>query len=227
VLLASTRARGTIQIYSWRFPFVDFQELATCRYRVPLHESEDNGISSAIFRSGSESEESLICITTWTQSGTPILIQPHDGHRSEIRTEASTHQGKLGSRIQCAGFSPTGRELAMVNDKGHLYIISNLNSNPLEVQRIATSKELTIKSDWFAMQFMSLPDEEAIVLAWADSSKAMGYVKKIPLRYSVSIIQKTNQSSVSYRTLILSDAGGFRLPNNPFDAGCLAIRPSI
>ena len=74
----------------------------------------------------------------------------------------------------------------MVNDKGHLYIISNLNSSPLEVRRIATSKELTIKSDWFSMQFMALPDEEAIVLAWADSSKAMGSVKKIPVKYSVS-----------------------------------------
>jgi hypothetical protein len=76
--------------------------------------------------------------------------------------------------------------LAMVNDKGHLYIISNLNSNPLEVKRIATSKELTSKSDWFAMSFMSLPDEEAIVLAWADSSKGIGYIKKIPVKYNVS-----------------------------------------
>jgi WD40 repeat protein len=186
VLLASTRTRGTIQVYSWRFPFVNFQELAPCRYHVPLHESEDNGTSSAIFRSGMANEENLICITTWTQSGIPMLIQPHDGHRTEIRIEASTHQGKLGSRIQCAAFSPTGRELAMVNDKGHLYIISNLNSNPLEVKRLATSKELTTKSDWFAMEFMSLPDEEAIVLAWADSSKGVGYVKKIPVKYSVS-----------------------------------------
>lgn len=74
----------------------------------------------------------------------------------------------------------------MVNDKGYLYIISNLNSNPLEVKRIATSKELTTKSDWFAMSFMSLPDEEAIVLAWADSSKGIGYIKKIPVKYNVS-----------------------------------------
>jgi hypothetical protein len=74
----------------------------------------------------------------------------------------------------------------MVNDKGHLYLISNLNSNPLEVKRIATSKELTSKSDWFAMSFMSLPDEEAIVLAWADSSKGIGYIKKIPVKYNVS-----------------------------------------
>ena len=186
VLLASTRTRGTIQIYSWRFPFVEFQELASCRYHVPLHESEDNGTSSAIFRSGTENEENLVCITTWTQSGTPVIIQPNDGHRSEIRTETSSHQGRLGNRIQSAAFSPTGRELAMVNDKGHLYIIANLNSSPLEVRRIATSKELTIKSDWFAMQFMSLPDEEVIVLAWADSSKAMGAIKKIPVKYSVS-----------------------------------------
>ncbi|KAH8743504.1 hypothetical protein F5882DRAFT_313454 [Hyaloscypha sp. PMI_1271] len=187
VLLASTRTRGTIQVYSWRFPFVDFQELTPCRYHVPLHESEDNGTTSAIFRSGTANEDNLVCLTTWTQSGTPILVQPYDGHRSEIRTETSSHQGKLGSRIQCAAFSPTGRELAMVNDKGHLYMISNLNSNPLEVRRIATSKELTTKSDWFAMEFVSLPGEEAIVLAWADSSKAIGYVKKLPVKYNVRI----------------------------------------
>jgi hypothetical protein len=32
------------------------------------------------------------------------------------------------------------------------------------------------------MAFMTLPDEEAIVLAWADSSKATGFVKKIPMK---------------------------------------------
>jgi hypothetical protein len=36
------------------------------------------------------------------------------------------------------------------------------------------------------MEFMSFPGEEAIVLAWADSSKGLGYVKKIPVKYSVS-----------------------------------------
>ena len=188
MLTASTRSpkNGTIQIYAWRFPFEESQELTTCRYHVPLHESEDNGVSSAIFRSGLGGEENLICIATWTQSGVPVLVQPQGGHRSEIRTDSSTHQGKLGSRIQCASFSHTGSELAMVNDKGHLYHISNLNANPLEVRRIATSKELTTRSDWFAMTFMKLPDEEAIVMAWADLSKSIGYIKKVPVRYSVS-----------------------------------------
>lgn len=188
VLLASTRSpkSGTIQIYSWRFPFLNFEELSSCRYHVPLHESEDNGTSSAIFRSGPGGEENLMCITTWTQSGVPILVQPEDGHRSDIRTEISNRQGRLGSRIQGAAFSPSGRELAMVNDKGHLYQISSLNSNPMDIQRIANSKELTAKSDSFAMAFMTLQDEEAIVLAWVDSSKATGYVKKIPIVSSVS-----------------------------------------
>jgi hypothetical protein len=225
VLLASTRMRGTIQVYSWRFPFVDFQEVAACRYYIPLHELEDNGTSSAIFRSGMGNEESLICITTWTQSGTPLLIQPHDGHRTEIRTEPSTHQGKLGSRIQGAAFSPTGRELVMVNDKGHVYIISNLNSNPLEVKRIATSKELTTKSDWFAMEFMSLPDEEAIVLAWADSAKGMGYVKKIPVKYSVR--SPISLPALEIAELIQCDAGCLRFLDGPADTGGLAISPTI
>ncbi|KAK0105447.1 hypothetical protein ONS95_004186 [Cadophora gregata] len=188
VLIASTRSpkNGTIQIYAWRFPFEESQELTTCRYQVPLHESEDNGVSSAIFRSGVCGEENLVCISTWTQSGVPVLVQPQGGHRSEIRSDSSTHQGKLGNRIQCAAFSPTGGELAIVNDKGHLYHISNLNASPMEVKRIATSKELTTRSDAFAMTFMKLPDEEAIVMAWADSSKAVGFVKKVPVRYSVS-----------------------------------------
>jgi hypothetical protein len=188
VLLASTRSpkSGTIQIYSWRFPFLSFEELSSCRYHVPLHESEDNGTSSAIFRSGPGGEENLMCITTWTQSGVPILVQPEDGHRSDIRTDTSSRQGRLGSRIQGAAFSSSGRELAMVNDKGHLYQMSSLNSNPMDIRRIANSKELTAKSDSFAMAFMTLPDEEAIVLAWADSSKATGYVKKIPIVLSVS-----------------------------------------
>ena len=187
VLLASIRnpKNGIIQIYSWPFPFDTFQELTSCRYHVPLHESEDNGVSSAIFRSGPGAEENLICITTWTQSGIPILIQPESGHRSEVRPEMSSRQSRLGSRIQSAAFSPSGRELAMVNDKGHLYKISSLNSNPMEVRKIATSKELMTRSDAFAMAFMALPDEEAIVLAWADSSKGTGFVKKIPVALTV------------------------------------------
>ena len=183
ILLGSTRdsRNGTIQIYSWRFPFVTFQELSSCRYHVPLHESEDNGVSSAIFRSGPGGQENLICICTWTQSGVPVLVQPEEGLKNAIKTEISSRQGRLGSRIQCAAFSPSGRELALVNDKGHLYQISNLNSSPMDVRRMATSKELTAKSDCFAMTYMTLPDEEAIVMAWADSSRALGYVKKIPV----------------------------------------------
>ncbi|KAK4156395.1 hypothetical protein C8A00DRAFT_12647 [Chaetomidium leptoderma] len=182
VLLASTRnpKTGLIQAYCWRFPFHAFQELTTCRYPVALHESEDNGVSSAIFRPGLDGEENLVCITTWTQSGTPVLIQPRDGHRSEIRTDAPSRHGKLGNRIQCAAFSPSGRELAMVNDKGHVFQVSNLNSSPMDVRRIAACKELTAKSDSFDMSFMNLSDEECVVLAWADSSKATGWIKKIP-----------------------------------------------
>ena len=183
MLLASTRdpRNGMIQIYSWRFPFVAFQELSSCRYHVPLHESEDNGVSSAIFRSGPVGQENLICVSTWTQSGVPVLIQPEEGHRNAIKTEISNRQGRLGSRIQCAAFSPCGRELALVNDRGHLYQISNLNSNPMDVKRIATSKELTAKSDCFAMTYMTLIDEEVIVIAWVDSSRALGYIKKVPV----------------------------------------------
>lgn len=189
VLLASTRSpkTGLIQIYSWRAPFLDFQELSTCRYHVPLHESEDNGVSSAIFTSGPGGDENLICITTWTQSGVPILVQPEEGQRSDIKpSEMSSRQGRLGSRIQFAAFSPSGRELAMVNDKGHLYQISSLNSSPIDIRRISTSKELTTKSDSFAMAFMTLPDEEAIVLVWADSFKVMGFVKKVSMTSNVS-----------------------------------------
>lgn len=187
-LLASTRSakNGMIQIYAWRFPFDDFAELASCRYHVPLHESEDNGISSAIFRTGQVGEENLVCMTTWTQSGIPILVQPQDGHRCEIKTETSGHQGKLGSRIQCAAFSPTGRDLAMVNHLGHLYHISSLSSSPLDVRRIATSREITAKSNCFAMAFMPMSDEMFIVLAWADASKETGYIKKIPIKITVS-----------------------------------------
>lgn len=75
----------------------------------------------------------------------------------------------------------------MVNDKGHLYQISGLNSSPMDIKRIATSKELTAKTESFGMAFMTLPDEEAIVLAWVDASKAIGFVKKIPVTYNVSI----------------------------------------
>ncbi|KAK3319968.1 hypothetical protein B0T19DRAFT_361510 [Cercophora scortea] len=195
VLLAGTRnpRTGLIQVYRWGFPFLTFQELPTCRYPVPLHESEDNGISTAIIRPGTEGHENVVCITTWTQSGTPVLIQPQDGHRTEIKPEASGRHGKLGSRIQCAAFSPSGKELALVNDKGYLYQVLNVNSSPLDVRRVAVSRELTARSDSFAMAFMVIEGEENIVMAWADSSKATGWVKKVPLmsiaRGSISVPQ--------------------------------------
>ncbi|KAL2194604.1 hypothetical protein P885DRAFT_80293 [Corynascus similis CBS 632.67] len=180
VLLASTRSSrtGLIQIYLWRYPFHAFQELTTCRYPVPLHESEDNGVSSASFCQGVNGEESLVCVTTWTQSGTPVLIQPRDGYRSEIRTDVTGRHSRLGNRIQCAAFSPLGTELVMVNDKGHVFQVSNLNSSPMDIRRIASSKELPAKSDSFAMAFMNLSDEEHVVLAWTDSTRATGWVKK-------------------------------------------------
>ncbi|KAH8682932.1 hypothetical protein BGZ60DRAFT_524277 [Tricladium varicosporioides] len=183
VLLASTRSpkSGMIQVYSWRFPFSNFEEISACRYQVPLHESEDGGISSAIYRTGAGTDDNLVCITTWTQSGIPVIVQPKDGHRSIIRTEISNRQSKLGNRIQTSAFSPTGKELAIVNDRGDLYKISNLNSSPMDVKKIATSKELTSRSDSLAMVFMTLPDEETIVMAWADPSKDKGYIKKIPV----------------------------------------------
>jgi hypothetical protein len=183
VLLASTRSpkSGMIQVYSWRYPFTTFEEISACRYQVPLHESEDGGISSAIYRSGSGGDENLVCLTSWTQSGIPILVQPRDGHRTDIRTEISNRQSRLGNRIQTACFSPSGKELAIVNDKGDLYKIGNLNSTPLDIKKFATSKELTAKSESFAMSFMSLPDEESIVMAWVDTAKCVGYIKKIPI----------------------------------------------
>jgi hypothetical protein len=186
-LLASTRSlkNGMISFYSWHHPFDSFQEESKCRYHVALHESEDNGVTSAVYRPGSESEASLICVTTWTLSGHPLIIQASDGQKLEIKTDRS-HHGQVGSRIQSAAFSSAGDALAIVNAKGHVYQIANLDSNPLDVRRIATSLELTKKEGFFAMTYITLPEEEAVVLAWADSSKAMGYIKKIPTKSLVS-----------------------------------------
>jgi hypothetical protein len=187
-LLASIRnsKNGTIQIYQWRFPFLDFQELWPCRYRVPLHESEDNGVTSALLRSNHRGGEGLVCITTWTQSGVPMLFQPNSGQKTEIRSDASNRQGRLGTRIQCAAFSPSGTKLALVNDKGHLYQVSNLMSTPLEIQKISDSKGFTGKSDSYAMSFVKLPDDDVTLLAWADSQKGTGFIKKVPITSAVS-----------------------------------------
>jgi hypothetical protein len=181
-LIAGMRSSktGVIQTYTWRFPFYMFQELFNCRYPVPLHESEDNGISSALIRPELDGDQSLVCITTWTQSGTPVLIQPQDGHRSEIRGD-TTGKHRIGSRIQCASFSHSGKELFLVNDKGYVFQVSNLNSSPMDVRRIASTKELTIKSDSFTMSVMGISDEEHVVVAWADSQRSIAWVKKIPV----------------------------------------------
>jgi hypothetical protein len=187
-LTASTRnaKNGLVQVYLWRFPFNASIELISCRYHVPVLESEDNGVTSAHFRSGVGHEDDVVCITTWTQSGIPILVQPQNGHRTEIRTHSVSHQGKADTRIQCTAFSPSGRELALVNEKGYLYYVSSLNSSPLDIKRIATSKELTARSYGFAITFMALPEGDAIVMAWAEPAKAVGYVKKIPITFRVS-----------------------------------------
>lgn len=196
-LLASTRSpkTGVIQLYLWRFPFLSCQELTSCRYPVPLHESEDNGISGAIIRPGSEGEDDVICISTWTQSGAPVLVQPRGSHRTPIKTEVSARQGKLGNRIQCVAFSPSGKDLAMVNDRGHLYHISH-NSNPMEIRRIATSRELTAKTAAFSMVFMTIGDEEHLVMAWADATKATGWIKKVPITSRVYFPRSTVMEQV-------------------------------
>ncbi|PGH17151.1 hypothetical protein AJ79_01289 [Helicocarpus griseus UAMH5409] len=188
VLLAATRnAKGWIHTFQWKFPFVVFHELSACRYYVPLHESEDNGISAAVYRSSRRGDD-LICITTWTQSGVPILAHPQEGNKTEIKPDSGGRHAKLGNRIQCASFSPSGAQLAMVNDKGYLYEISNLNASSMDVKRLATSKELTTKSDSFAMAYMSMPDEDAIVLAWFDATKGAAYVKRIPVASQGDIV---------------------------------------
>jgi hypothetical protein len=198
-LLASTRSpkTGVIQLYMWSFPFLSCQELTSCRYPVPLHESEDNGVSGAIIRSGGDGEDDVICITTWTQSGTPVLVQPQSGHRTPIKSEASPRQGRLGSRIQCAAFSPSGRDIAMVNDKGHLYQISH-NANPMEIRRIATSKELTVKTSAFDMGFMNINDEEHLVLVWFDVIKATGWIKKVSVASRVCLILQAHSMGTLY-----------------------------
>jgi hypothetical protein len=141
-------------------------------------------------------KEDIICITTWTQSGVPILVHPNGGHRTEIRVQSSAssnHKGKLGNRIQAAAFSPSGSELVLVNDKGHVYRVSNLGSIPIEVRRVATSKEFTAKSESFALAYVHQTDEELILISWSDSSKGIGYVKKIPIITTVRAFQKTHR----------------------------------
>ncbi|GFF60150.1 hypothetical protein IFM51744_10193 [Aspergillus udagawae] len=200
VLVCSTRSdrNGMIQVYLSHFPFSDFQEVLPCRYRVPLHESEDNGISSVLFQPGMGGKEDIICITTWTQSGVPILVHPNGGHRTEIRGQSSAssnHKGKLGNRIQAAAFSPSGSELVLVNDQGHVYRVSNLGSIPIEVRRVATSKEFTTKTESFALAYVHQTDEDSILLCWSDSSKGAGYVKKIPV-ITTGEIQQPQKSNI-------------------------------
>ncbi|OJD21078.1 hypothetical protein ACJ73_07583, partial [Blastomyces percursus] len=188
VLLASTRnPKGVIQVFQWKFPFVVFRELPACRYYVPLHESEDNGVSAAAFRASRRGDE-LVCITTWTQSGVPILVHPQEGNKTEIKADHAGRHGKLGNRIQCAAFSPSGSELAMVNDRGYLYQISNLDSSPIDIKRLATSRELTTKSDSFAMSYMATTDEDAIIMAWVDATTGIAYVKRVPVAAQGDII---------------------------------------
>ena len=151
---------------------------------MPFYECEDNGVSAAMIRPGSE-RDTLVCITTWTQSGMPILVQAETMSKTEIKSDQQRGQGKLGSRIQCAAFSSSGEALALVNENGDFYLVSNLDVSPMIVQRVATTKKFIAKSDAIAMAFMALPDGEAIVAAWASSSKSMGYIKKIPMRLMV------------------------------------------
>ncbi|OAA66293.1 WD40/YVTN repeat-like-containing domain protein [Cordyceps fumosorosea ARSEF 2679] len=191
-LVASTRsAKGVVQIYLWRFPFDSFEELSGCRYPVPMHESEDNGISSVMMRSQQGAEEGLLCVTTWTQSGAPVLIQQNDGHRTEVKASSGSAHGKLGNRIKCAAFSASGRELALVNDNGHLYLASNLNARPIDIRRKATSRELTSKSCALVLSFMTLASEEAAVMLWVDPSRGKAFMRKtfVGTRSSNSILE--------------------------------------
>ncbi|KAH3019392.1 hypothetical protein KXW60_006137 [Aspergillus fumigatus] len=204
-LVCSTRSErnGMIQVFLSHFPFSEFQEVLPCRYRVPLHESEDNGISSVLFQPGIGGKEDIICITTWTQSGVPILVHPNGGHRTEIRVQSSAssnHKGKLGNRIQAAAFSPSGHELVLANDKGYVYRVSNLSSIPIEVRRVATSKEFTTKTESFALAYVHQTDEDLILVSWSDSSKGVGYVRKIPIM-TTGEVQHLQESNIVNATV--------------------------
>ena len=228
-LLAGTRSprSGHIQLFLWRFPFVAFHELTSCRYHVPLHESEDNGLTAAVLQSGHEGEDNnLVCVTTWTQSGTPVLVQPRGGHRSAIRSPDGGRQGKVGNRIQCAAFSPSGQELAVVNDKGILYQISRVNSSPFEISRLATSRELTAKSPSFSMGYVASGDEHSIVMVWADSAKDSAWVKKRPVA-SVSQVPHAISTTLDSQ-LTRSWQTRTSIPTNPAAAVYdIASRPDL
>ena len=59
-----------------------------------------------------------------------------------------------------AAFSPSGRDLALVNEKGHLYQLSELDASPLMMKKLATSKELTARSAAYGMGYIRANEED-------------------------------------------------------------------
>lgn len=210
-VLASTRGHtGIIQVYRWQYPFEEHQELESCRYHVPMHEPEDNGVT-AVLCQPTASGEGAVCITTWTQSGIPVLVHTKDGFRSEIKGQGQGSHGqwKVGTRIQNAAFSPSGRELALLNDNGLVFRVSSPNAAVLDVRKIAPWTKLTARSESFSMSFVSVPNEgDMIILAWVDASKAIGFVKTIRIPISVSfyiiVSVQFNVTNNAYRKRSLS-----------------------
>ncbi|KAI9773679.1 MAG: hypothetical protein M1840_006953 [Geoglossum simile] len=140
-----------------------------------VREDDDQGVSSAICCA----ERNLLCVTYWTRSGIPLLIDY--ASRKSRQLDNRTIKLDIGTRIQQAVFSRSGHALILINNKGSIFKITIDDIDHIRAEEIGGSRVLSRvigKSQILDMKIAA--DERSLKVVWVkNSSRAV--VNSYPL----------------------------------------------
>jgi len=114
-------------------------------------------------------ERSLICVTYWTRSGIPLLIDY--ASKETRRLDKRTIGIDIGTRIQQAVFSKSGNALVLINKMGSIFKITIDDMDHIRAQEIGKARCLTrvvAKSQVLDMKVSA--DERSLKVVWVKES---------------------------------------------------------
>ncbi|KAH0536833.1 hypothetical protein FGG08_006331 [Glutinoglossum americanum] len=101
---------------------------------IGVRGDDDQGVSFVICCPG----RSLLCVTYWTRSGIPLLIDC--AAKKSQRLNKPTTRLDIGTRIQQAAFSKSGSILVLINSAGNIFKISTDDIDHIKAEAIGRSR---------------------------------------------------------------------------------------